>query len=63
MREGFGPDEATALAHTTISALEGAVVLCRATRSTQPIDDVAQQMEFLIKARAFVTRETARATR
>ena len=63
MREGFGPDEATALAHTTISALEGAVVLCRATRITQPIDDVAQQMEFLIKARAFVTRETARATR
>ena len=63
MREGFGPDEATALAHTTISALEGAVVLCRATRSTQPIDDVAQQMEFLIKARAFVTRETARETR
>ena len=54
MREGFAPDEATALAHTTISALEGAVVLCRATRSAQPIDDVAAQMEFLIKARAFV---------
>jgi AcrR family transcriptional regulator len=58
MREGFGPDEATALAHTTISALEGAVVLCRATRSAQPIDDVARQLEFLIKARAFVDRET-----
>ena len=60
IREGFEPDEATALAHTTISALEGAVVLCRATRSAQPIDDVARQMEFLIKARAFVARETAR---
>lgn len=58
IREGFGPDEATALAHTTISALEGAVVLCRATRSAQPIDDVARQLEFLIKARAFVDRET-----
>lgn len=58
MREGFDPDEATALAHTTISALEGAVVLCRATRSTQPLDDVARQLEFLIKARAFVDRAT-----
>lgn len=57
MREGFDSDDATALAHTTISALEGAVVLCRAIRSPQPIDDVARQMEFLIKARAFVARE------
>lgn len=57
LRDGFGAEEATALAHTTISALEGAVVLCRTTRSTQPIDDVAQQIEFLIKARAFVARE------
>ena len=44
----------------TISAFEGAVVLCRATRSPQPIDDVAREMEFLIKARAFVRREMAR---
>jgi AcrR family transcriptional regulator len=58
-REGFDPDESTALAHMTISAFEGAVVLCRATRSTQPIDDVAREMEFLIKARAFVRRATA----
>lgn len=57
LREGFGAAEATALAHTTISALEGAVVLCRATRSAAPIDDVARQIEFLIKARAFVARE------
>ena len=57
MREGFDPDEATALAHTTISALEGAVVLCRATRSAAPIDDVVREIEFLIKARAFVARE------
>lgn len=58
-REGFGSQEATALAHITISALEGAVVLCRATRSVAPIDDVARELEFLIKARAFVARETA----
>ena len=63
MREGFDADEATALAHTTISALEGAVVLCRATHSAQPLDDVARQMEFLIKARAFVARAMAGKTR
>lgn len=60
IREGFDSAESTALAHTTISALEGAVVLCRALRSTEPIDDVARQLEFLIKARAFVARETPR---
>lgn len=55
LREGFDRAEATALAHTTISALEGAVALCRSTRSLEPLDDVARQMEFLIKARAFVS--------
>lgn len=60
MREGFDADEAASLAHMTISALEGAVVLCRATRTVAPIDDVARELEFLIKARAFVARETAR---
>lgn len=58
IRDGFGPDEATALAHMTISAFEGAVLLCRATRSLQPLDDVTRELEFLIKARAFVRRET-----
>ena len=61
LREGFYADDARSLAHMTISSLEGAVVLCRATRSTQPLDDVCRQLEFLIKARAFVTRETATA--
>ena len=55
VREGFDRGAATALAHTTISALEGAVVLCRSTRSHEPLDDVAREMEFLIKARQFVS--------
>lgn len=57
-REGFEAAEAIALAHMTISALEGAVVLCRSTRSLEPLDDVADQMEFLIKAREFVAATT-----
>jgi len=61
VREGFDRAGATALAHTTISALEGAVVLCRSTRSLEPLDDVARQMEFLIKARQFVSHSKASA--
>ena len=56
LREGFGHADATALAHTTIAALEGSVALCRSMRSLAPLDDVAEQMEFLIKARDFVAR-------
>jgi AcrR family transcriptional regulator len=54
IRAGFADTEASALAHTTIAALEGAVVLCRSVRSLDPLDDVARQMEFLIEAREFV---------
>ena len=59
VRAGFEAAESSALAHTTIAALEGAVVLCRSTRSLEPLEDVAQQMEFLILARELVARELA----
>jgi TetR/AcrR family transcriptional repressor of lmrAB and yxaGH operons len=39
-----------------IASLEGAVVLCRSTRSVDPLRDVAEQVEFLIKSREFVRR-------
>ncbi|MDA2950076.1 MAG: TetR/AcrR family transcriptional regulator, partial [Actinomycetota bacterium] len=50
------PGEATALADTAIAAMEGAVVLCRAARSLEPLTDVARQLEFLTKAKEFVAR-------
>ncbi len=56
LREGFEPSDAIALADTTISAMEGAVVLCRSIRSLEPLHDVAAQMEFLIKAKEFVAK-------
>lgn len=56
VREGFDPAEASALADTAIAAMEGAVVLCRSTRSLDPLNDVAQNLEFLIKAREFVAK-------
>ena len=43
-RQGLAPAEATALAHTTIAALEGAVALSRAMRSLDPLNDVAREM-------------------
>ena len=40
--------------HHVIASLEGAVVLCRSTRSVDPLREVACQIEFLIKSREFV---------
>lgn len=54
--DGFPESDAPSLAATSIAALEGAVVLCRSTRSTGPLRDVHNQLEFLIKARDFVRR-------
>ena len=54
--DGFDQSDADSLAVTSIAALEGAVVLCRSTRSTDPLREVHSQLEFLIKAREFVRR-------
>lgn len=52
--DGFEEPDAASLAITCIAALEGAVVLCRSTRTVEPLRDVAKQLEFLIKSREFV---------
>lgn len=52
--DGFDEADAGSLAVTCIASLEGAVVLCRSTRSAEPLRDVARQIEFLIKSREFV---------
>jgi TetR/AcrR family transcriptional repressor of lmrAB and yxaGH operons len=54
--DGFPESDADSLAVMSIAALEGAVVLCRSTRSTDPLRKVDDQLEFLIKAREFVRR-------
>ncbi|GBG38036.1 putative HTH-type transcriptional regulator [Mycobacterium montefiorense] len=56
MNDGFDHDDAASLAVMSISALEGAIVLSRSTRSVRPLSQVGEQLEFLIKAREFVTR-------
>jgi len=54
--DGFGEPCAASLAITCIASLEGAVVLCRSTRSVDPLREVAEQVEFLVKSREFVRR-------
>lgn len=54
--DGFDDSDAGSLAVISISALEGAIVLCRSTRSVLPLRQVGDQLEFLIKAREFVRR-------
>jgi len=54
--DGFDEPCAASLAIMCIASLEGAVMLCRSTRSVGPLRDVADQLEFLIKSREFVRR-------
>ena len=54
--DGFDDGDAASLAITCIASLEGAVVLCRSTRTVEPLRNVAEQLEFLIKSREFVRR-------
>jgi AcrR family transcriptional regulator len=54
--DGFDDVDAGSLAVTCIAALEGAVVLCRSTRTADPLHEVAKQIEFLIMSREFVQR-------
>ena len=49
--DGFVESDADSLAVMSIATLEGAVVLCRSTRSSEPLHKVYEQLEFLVKAR------------
>ncbi|WP_205878571.1 TetR/AcrR family transcriptional regulator [Mycobacterium camsae] len=46
--EGVAVEEAAALATTIVAAVEGAVILCRATRSTDPLDRTARVLDRLV---------------
>lgn len=50
VRGGMTPATARSFASLVVSAVEGALVQARATRSTQPFDDVAKQLTVLAKA-------------
>ena len=48
-RDGVEAARARRLAATTVAAIEGAVVICRAQRSMKPLDDVSQELEAMLK--------------
>ncbi|MGA7052913.1 MAG: TetR/AcrR family transcriptional regulator [Mycobacterium sp.] len=56
VNDGLDDAGAASLAVTSIAALEGAIVLCRSARSADPLRQVGDQLEFLVKAREFVVR-------
>lgn len=47
---GVGPEQAAQLATLVVAAVEGTVAMCRAKRSTQPLDHTADQLQALILA-------------
>ncbi|MBI0297226.1 TetR/AcrR family transcriptional regulator [Streptomyces sp. PRKS01-29] len=47
---GADPDRAPALAALVVASVEGAIAMCRAKRRTEPLDQVAQQLEAVIGA-------------
>jgi TetR/AcrR family transcriptional regulator, lmrAB and yxaGH operons repressor len=58
---GLGPQQAAALGTTMLAACEGAVVLCRAERSFEPLDVVAGQLQLLAANRSAPARGRSRA--
>ena len=48
-REGVEHARADRLAATTVAAIEGAVVICRAQRDMQPLEDVSAELETMLK--------------
>ena len=48
--QGVEPERAAQLATLVVAAVEGTVAMCRAKRSTQPLDHTAEQLQALILA-------------
>jgi AcrR family transcriptional regulator len=47
---GVEPARARTLAATTVAAIEGAVVICRAQRDIQPLNDVSMELEKMLSS-------------
>jgi len=49
-KEGVTPARARRLAALVVSSVEGTVALCRAARSSQPLNDVAMELELALSS-------------
>ncbi|TPG33207.1 TetR/AcrR family transcriptional regulator [Mycolicibacterium hodleri] len=58
VRDGLSPSSADRLATMVVASVEGAVVLCRARRSSAPLDDVVRGLDLLIETEKFLARKS-----
>ena len=59
-RQGVEPDRARSLATLAVAAVEGAIVLARAQRSTAPLERVGDELEALVSEALAGVRDSAR---
>jgi AcrR family transcriptional regulator len=50
LKDGVSPERAKRLANLIVSSVEGTVPMCRAARSTTPLDDVRSELEMALAA-------------
>ena len=50
VNEGLAAERARRLAATTVAAIEGAVVICRAQHDITPLEDVSAELETMLQA-------------
>lgn len=50
LKDGVSPERAKRLANLIVSSVEGTVPMCRAARSTTPLDDVRSELEIALAA-------------
>ncbi|OKH81520.1 TetR family transcriptional regulator [Mycobacterium sp. ST-F2] len=61
VEDGLDTAAARRLATTSLGAIEGAITMCRATSSLQPLDDVDAELKLMLAARAlFAGASTAK---
>jgi AcrR family transcriptional regulator len=48
-RDGISPARARRLATLVVTGVEGALLLCRAERSTRPIDDIGRELQAIVR--------------
>lgn len=62
MADGLDTAVARRLATTSLGAIEGAITMCRATSSLQPLEDVNTELKVLLAARTLFAAEPAAET-
>src|SRR4051794_10157191 len=58
VRHGVDPERAVSLAATRLAAIEGAVILCRAQRSLEPLEQTLRELRTLFAAALAETSST-----